>query len=52
VQVGTEMKPCVRVRAAAQGELKPKAAANPKKPPIKAKATVGGDTDMDDEIPF
>ena len=45
VQVGTEMKPCVRVRAAAQGELK--AAAKTKKPSTKA----GGD-DMDDAVPY
>jgi hypothetical protein len=49
VQVGTEMKPCIRVRTAAQGELRPKAAAKPKKPPAKAKA---GADDMDDAIPF
>ena len=43
VQVGTEMKPCLRVRAPSQGELK--AAAAKKKPPAET-------NDMDDEIPF
>jgi len=49
VQVGSEMKPCIRVRGAAQGELKPKAAASPKRPPAKGKAD---DDDMDDQIPY
>ncbi|MGB9043800.1 MAG: hypothetical protein WCC81_15160 [Pseudolabrys sp.] len=50
VQVGSEMKGCVRVRAPEQGELKPKAAAakTTKKPPAKA----DGDGDMDDQIPY
>ena len=54
VQVGAEMKPCIRVRAAPQGELKPKAVAKSKKPPAaKATATVPpAHDDMDDEIPF
>ena len=43
VQVGTEMKPCLRVRAPSQGELK--AAVAKKKPPAET-------DDMDDEIPF
>ena len=40
------MKPCVRVRAAEQGELK--AAAKTKKPP----PTKADDDGLDDPIPF
>lgn len=51
-QVGAEMKPCIRVRGTAQGELKPKAAtkkATAEKPVAKELALAD---DMDDEIPF
>jgi hypothetical protein len=52
-QVGTEMKPCVRVRAPEQPDLalkkqKPK---TPKKDDVAAKPASHAD-DMDDEIPF
>ena len=48
VQVGTEMKPCVRVRGPDQAELKPKATAT-KRPVKPAK---GEPDDMGDEIPW
>jgi hypothetical protein len=48
VQVGTEMKPCLRVRAPAQGEL-PKAKAENKRP---VSAKEADDDDMDGDIPF
>jgi hypothetical protein len=48
VQVGSEMKPCIRVRAP-EGELKLQATATRR--PIK-KSPPPSDDDMNDEIPF
>jgi hypothetical protein len=49
VQVGSEMKPCVRLRAAAQASLD--VAAPAKKQPEKKQPEKSHD-DMDDQIPF
>lgn len=51
VQVGAEMKPCIRIRGPEQATLKPGTAT---KRPIKKAAPpkANGDDDMDDAIPF